>query len=437
MKTATPDKSLTYRDVFASGQAEEKSWARYAAKRESALAAVLDRGLETRGLEEWVHGKAAGLVAGDALPVRGEVAAAGSPEMARVAGSHLLVFVNGVFDPARSEIGTLPAGASVQPLSAGDEAADLGSVARDVESSFTALNSLFWRDGLQLILADGVVLEQPVELWFVNDLAGEAGLIPVRNLIQVGAGSEATIIERFVLGQAAVVEQPLTEVVCAAGSVVNHIKLVGGEAAGEHFGSTHVVQRADSTYRSWEIVTGGHLARRELHLDLTESGAKCDLNALYMGAGKQRFDLRTRVNHDAAECETRELYKGILDGEARGVFDGLILVARDSQQTSAHQTNRNLLLSDDAVANSIPRLEIYADDVKCSHGSTTGQLEDEALFYLRTRGFSPEEARTYLAWAFASEVIESIPVLELRAELSAVVTRTLDVVDDTLMGELS
>jgi Fe-S cluster assembly protein SufD len=234
-----------------------------------------------------------------------------------------------------------------------------------------------------------------------------------------------------------VVEQPLSEILCAPKAVVNHIKLVTGNAAGDHHGSTHVRQRSDSRYRSWEFVAGGRVARRELHLALTEPGAACDLNALYLGQGAQRFDLRTRVIHDAPECETRELYKGILDGEARGVFDGLILVARDSQRTSAHQTNRNLLLSDDAVVNSIPRLEIYADDVKCSHGSTTGQLDDEQIFYLRSRGFSPAEARTYLAWAFASEVIETVPVAQLKEELSVALTKTLDIVDSELIEESS
>ena len=436
MRTATPDKSLTYRDVFAAGQQDEPTWSHYAAARKNALEVVLTQGLETRGREEWMHGQAAGLASGDALPVHGEVLTSGV-EFPRLPGSHLLVFINGVFDAARSDLGDLPAGAVVQPLSATGEVGSVGALTKDSDSGFTALNAVFWRDGLHLKLAAGVVLTQPVELHFISDLAGQSGLVPVRNLIEVGQGSEATVVERFVMGTAGLVEQPLTEVICASASTVNHLKLVGGEAEGEHFGSTHVVQKKDSRYNSWEIVTGGRLARRELHLALSETGASCDLNALYMGTGQQRFDLRTRVNHDAAECETRELYKGILDGEARGVFDGLILVARDSQQTSAHQTNRNLLLSDDAVANSIPRLEIYADDVKCSHGSTTGQLEEEALFYQRTRGFSPEEARTYLAWAFASEVIESVPVPELRAELSAIVTRTLDVVDGGLIEEQS
>lgn len=437
MKTATGDKSLIYRDIFAEGQASESAWQSYASLRQHALDVVVERGLGTAGSEDWVHGSARALASGEALPLHGGAVVAVSSELKALADAHRLVFVNGVFDAERSAVADLPQGVVVAPLSAVAEAESLGTIANDDNSSFTALNTVFWRDGLCLEVADGVALERPVELIFLNDLAGEAGLVPVRNLIRLGAGSSATIIERFELGNASIVEHPVTEVVCGPKAVACHIKLVGGQAAGEHYGSTHVIQHAESKYHSWEIVTGGQMARRELYLDLTEPGASCDLNALYMGAGDQRFDMRTRVNHDAAECETRELYKGILGGQARGVFDGMIKVARDSQQTSAHQTNRNLLLSDDAVVNSIPRLEIYADDVKCSHGSTTGQLDDDQLFYLRTRGFSPAEARTYLAWAFASEVIESIPVPALRDELSAIVTKTLNLADCTLKQEQS
>jgi len=435
VRTATADKRLTYREAFSSGQAAEPAWMRYGALRQQALDVVVARGLDTRGQEEWVHGDAAALATGEALPLRGSLPVNDLPALVSVKNSHLLVFINGVFDAARSRVANLPAGATVRPLSGAEEISDLGAVADGRSSSFTALNTVFWRDGLCLELADDVVLEHPVEVHFVNDLDDTPHLIPVRNLIRVGARSEATIIERFDPGTDAAVEHPLTEIVCAANSIVNHIKIIGGGAAGEHHGSTHVDQHAESRYRSWEIISGGRLVRRELHLGLNAPGAGCDLNALYMGRGRQRYDLRTRVNHNAPGCETRELYKGILDEKSRGVFDGLIRVAPDSQQTSAHQSNRNLLLSDDAVVNSIPRLEIYADDVKCSHGSTTGQLEDEQLFYLRTRGFSLQEARTYLALAFAREVIETIPVPALREELAAVVTQTLDLVDANLIGE--
>lgn len=427
MKTVISDKSLRFAEAFDHGRANESAWGRWTDQREQALALIVEQGLQTRGREEWLFGNAGSLAAGESLPLCGAVSASELPALNAVNHSHLLVFVNGVYDADRSRIGNLPAGAVVAPLSASDEIPAVGSVLQD--DVFSGLNTAFWRDGLNLQIAAGTVLEHPVELHFINGLAGQSALIPVRNVVQVGEGASVTLIERFVGQDDGVAEQPLTEVVCGAGATVQHIKVLGGRAVGEHHGSTHVSQAADSSYQSWEILTGGRLSRREIHLVLSGTGATCDLNALYMGSGEQRMDLRTRVRHDAAGCETKELYKGILDDSSRGVFDGLIYVAKNSQQTNAHQTNRNLLLSDDAVANSIPRLEIYADDVKCSHGSTMGQLSSDQLFYLSTRGFSPEEARIYLAWAFASEVIESIPVASLRDELSAELTRTLAVFD--------
>jgi len=426
VKTASADKSMIYRDVFAAGQAVEPAWARYSEQRRRALTRVLENGLVTSGREDWVHGEAGGLATGDMVPVHGIATAQKMDKITTLSDSHLLVFVNGVYEPTLSRPGTLPAGVVVQPLSAVGELPALGSVALAEGDGFTALNMVFWRDGLYLDLPDGVVLEQPIELQFRVAPGSRGGVVPVRNFVRLGAGSRATIVERFTSGDDGVVAQPVTEIVCGPDAVLNHIKIIDGEAQGEHFGSTHVVQRRNSRYNSWEMLTGWRLSRRELHVDLAESGAVCDLNAIYMGGARQRFDLRTRVDHNAAGCTTRELYKGVLNGEARGVFDGLIRVAADSQQTVAHQTNRNLLLSDDAVVNSIPRLEIYADDVKCSHGSTTGQLSDEQLFYLRTRGFSPAEARAYLAGAFASEVIETMPVAALREELFALVSRDLE-----------
>jgi Fe-S cluster assembly protein SufD len=429
VKTVTSDKSKLFLEAFAQNNAAEPAWGRNRGQRQAALAVLAEQGTEIRGREEWLFGDAGAMASGDALPLFGKHAGNDLAAKISTENPHLLVFVNGVFDAGRSRIADLPAGATVVALSAVDDANQVGEIARDQESSFTALNSAFWRDGVLVKIAAGSVLEHPIELHYLNDLNGQVGLIPVRNVVQVGDKGAVTFIERSSAVAEGISEQPLTEITCGVGAKVHHIKVMSGLEVGEHYGSTHVVQAADSQYRSWEILTGGRVVRRELHVTLAGTGADCDLNALYMGSGQQRYDLRTRVRHDAAGCETRELYKGIMDDASRGIFDGLIYVAKDSQQTNAHQTNRNLLLSDDAVVNSIPRLEIYADDVKCSHGSTTGQLSDDQLFYLQTRGFSPEEARTYLAWAFASEVVESIPVESLRKELSAELTRSLAVFD--------
>ena len=200
-----------------------------------------------------------------------------------------------------------------------------------------------------------------------------------------------------------------------------------GEQDGSlHYGSTHVRQEADSRYCSREFLLGGELIRRELHVRLAGSGAQCELTGLSVIGDGQLGDVRTRVHHDAPGCRTDELYKGLFLGKGKGVFDGLIKVARDAQQTRAFQTNRNLLLDDGAVSHSIPRLEIYADDVKCSHGSTTGQLSAEQMFYLRSRGFDAATARQLLSFAFAREVIDSIGDQSLRSELTAEVTRRLE-----------
>jgi Fe-S cluster assembly protein SufD len=264
-----------------------------------------------------------------------------------------------------------------------------------------------------------VIFDRPVELFYLTDSQATGTMVSARNQVRAGQGSSLTVVEHFT-GPAtrAVMNTPFTEVFCAEDSIVRHLKIIRESADHLHFGSTHVRQMARSSYTSREFALGGQSIRRELHLDLDGEGASCDLTALYMGSGKQRLDMRTRVNHNVPGCQTNELYKGLLDGEARAVFDGLIKVARDAQQTAAFQTNRNLVLSDDTIAYSIPRLEIYADDVKCSHGSTTGQLDDEQLFFLRTRGFDPVTARIMLANAFASEVIEGVLNADLRQSLS-------------------
>ena len=425
MKTVTSDKSKLFLEAFAQNNEAEPAWGRNSGQRQAALNLLAKQGTEIRGREEWLFGDAGAMASGDALPLFGKHAGNNVASEISAEDSYLLVFVNGVYDADRSRIADLPAGATVVALSSVDEADQVGQIARDQDSSFTALNSAFWRDGVLVKIAVGSVLEHPIELRYLNDLNGQAGLIPVRNVVQVGDKGSVTLIERSSAVAEGISEQPLTEVACGVGSTVHHIKVMSGLEVGEHYGSTHVVQAADSRYRSWEILTGGRLVRREVHVTLAGTGADCDLNALYMGSGEQRYDLRTRVRHDAAGCETRELYKGIMDDASRGIFDGLIYVARDSQQTNAHQTNRNLLLSDDAVVNSIPRLEIYADDVKCSHGATTGKLDEEALFYLRSRGIRAADAKRMLLEAFASDVFALIRVKNLRLNVEERVTALL------------
>ncbi|MCP5070975.1 MAG: Fe-S cluster assembly protein SufD [bacterium] len=411
------------------------------ASREGALAELSRRaaerfgalGLPGGGREDWKYNRLDGGVESDFTPL--PAAGGKTPDPARFRelhpnhlDAHRFVFIDGRHRSELSEVGDLPAGASARNLvdatSEQIERAGIGKLAGFDDAAFTALNTAWLSDGFLLILEDGVELTRPVELLFLATQPGR--MTSPRVSVQAGSGSRATLIENYASMCA---EGHLTngvgEIRCGEEAEFRHVKLLRENAAAWHLGSTHVEQAAGSRYRSREFLLGGAMNRRELHLELTGPGAECDLNALYMGQAEQVLDMRTRVRHSAPDCETRELYKGILDGNSRGIFDGLIHVAEDAQRTDARQSNRNLLLSRDATANSMPRLEIYADDVKCSHGSTVGQIDAEQLFYLRSRGFDPESARALLTHAFAKEIVESVDHVVLRQELMAELGRRL------------
>jgi len=421
VKTLTDSGTQAFRNLF---ERTAVVWNTHTALRQAGLDRFEALGFDTKGREDWMYSDMGSVGDGRSLPMADQPSVKVAADALPVTEGYRLVFLNGLLCSELSDLTGLPDGVTLQPLADSQPGDKLGAVTDFFNSALAALNTAFWRDGLYLAVADGVKLDRPVNLVFVTDTAADHKLVPVRNLIVAGSDSSLTVVEHY-HGNTPAAQLPLTEVHCAAKSVVQHVKLLGGEAVGQHLGSTHVVQHEDSVYRSWEIALGGDRTRRELHLELAGPGASCELNALYMGDGDQRFDMRTRVNHAAADCRTVELYKGILDGNSRGVFDGLINVARDSQRTAAFQTNRTLLLSDDAVSHSIPRLEIYADDVKCSHGSTTGQLNEDQIFYLRSRGFTTAEARAHLATAFAAEVLENMPVAQIREDLTRRITARL------------
>jgi Fe-S cluster assembly protein SufD len=383
-------------------------------RRQVALDSFRRLGFDIKKREEWKYGNVGPLTQEPFRP-RPESATT-TAQISEAAAllpasqNHRLAFINGVFCAELSDIGALPEGIRLAPL-AGTNPDDLGLLARLEHAPVTALNTAFWQDGLLLEAAAGAQVDRPVELFFFTDVQAARTMVSPRNLILAGPDSRLTVIERYLDGmpdgESALIT-PVTEITCAENATVEHIKVFREGRDQLHYGSTHVRQLAGSHYRSREIALGGRSLRRELHVDLDGTGADCDLKALYLADGEQHMDLRTRVNHNVPGCQTDELYKGILDGKARAVFDGLIKVARDAQQTEAYQTNRNLVLSDDTFCYSIPRLEIYADDVKCSHGSTTGQMDEEQLFFLRSRGFDSRTARAMLTLAFAREIMVGI-----------------------------
>ncbi len=336
-----------------------------------------------------------------------------------------LVFVDGRFAPGHSFVGELPAQAFVGRLS---EAIETGhaEIAEHFGGDpgggrwthgFAALNAALFEDGACVLLPRSLRIEGPIHLVF---LASGGTMSFPRNLIVLGENAQATVVETYGWAGGGVDESltvPMTEIVAHDHSNLRHVKLQRESRQGFHVATFALRQERASRVASHSISLGGAIVRNDLFAHLGGEGADCVLNGLYLADGQQLVDNHMKVDHAAPHCESHELYKGVLDGRARTVFNGLIHVHPGAQKTDAKQSNRNLLLSEDAIANSNPQLEIYADDVKCTHGSTVGQLDEDAVFYLRSRGIGLEAARSLLTYAFASELVERIPVEPVRRDL--------------------
>jgi Fe-S cluster assembly protein SufD len=294
-------------------------------------------------------------------------------------------------------------------------------------SAFTALNTAGFRDGGLVHVPTGLDLERPVHFVYVTTLDAEGTAIHPRNLIVVERGARASVIESYVtLAPDGVYwNNPVTEVATAAGSWLEHTRIQRESERAYHIGLTHVDQQRDSHYRSFSMAMGSALARHNLHVRLNDENIETLMYGLYLTRGEQVVDNHTAIFHDQPNCRSWEVYKGVLDGRSRAVFNGKVFVQPAAQKTDAKQTNRNLLLSDLAKVNTKPQLEIFADDVKCTHGATVGRLDDLALFYARSRGVPQEAAERLLTYAFAAEVIEEVALEPVRDELDRLVLERL------------
>jgi len=272
--------------------------------------------------------------------------------------------------------------------------------------ALTAMNTALWQDGAYIEIFPVTPVEGFIHLLFIGE--GSAASHP-RNLIVAGHGSQITVIETYV-GSGTYFTNTVTEIVAGQGAVVDHYKFENESLEAFHIGTVQIHQERSSSVTSRTIAIGGGLVRNEINVALTGEGASLSLEGLFVLSGKQHVDNHTVIDHVAPHCDSLELFKGILDENARGIFDGRIIVEPDAVKTSSRQTNRNLLLSETAVVDSKPSLEIHNDDVKCNHGSTIGQLDEEALFYLRARGIGEEDARNLLVYAFASEIVERMKI---------------------------
>jgi len=354
----------------------------------------------------------------------------------RVDDAHLLVFVDGIFSADHSEVGSLPGGAVVSSLvlaaASGSAVAarHLGSLAPLDEHPFAALNTAVLADGAFIHLPSGTELEQPIQILFVAGAGGRPSLSAPRILIVADNSSRATVIEQHVGDGDASLSCPVSEIVLGEGAVLEHVAVQEEDDSAYHLAARQIRLAAAARYSAQAISLGGALARTDIGIALDGEGAEVSLDGLYLVDGDRQADTHLTVRHARPGCESHQLYRGVLAGSARAVFNGLIIVDQDAQKTDANQSNRNLLLSDEATVYSNPQLEILADDVRCTHGSTVGRLDEEAIFYLRARGIGRDDAMRLLTVAFAGEVIGRIPVGELRDRLEMVVGSRLGTMID-------
>jgi Fe-S cluster assembly protein SufD len=337
---------------------------------------------------------------------------------------HQVVLVNGQFVPRFSRPTGLPEGVLVGSLATALDAwgasirPHLAQYARYEDAPFVALNTAFLRDGIFVYLPRGAVLRQPLHLVYIATSGGQPSVVHPRTLVVCESNSQATIVQSYLpAGDGVYFTNAVSEFVLDENAYVHHCKLQRESKQAFHIETLQIQQRRGSNFASQSLTLGGRLVRNDINAVLAGEGGECTLNGLYVADGHRLVDNHTRIDHVSPHCASHELYKGILDGHARGVFNGKIFVHQDAQKTDAKQTNKTLLLSDDAAINTKPQLEIFADDVKCTHGATIGQLAADALFYLRARGLGAKEARSLLTFAFANDVLRNIKVEPLRRQL--------------------
>jgi len=393
-----------------------------AERRRQAAASFTELGLPTRRWEEWrfTGVKHLGEVPWVVAERGRQLLPMPRPSLA---DGHRLVVADGWLEPELSRLEGLPDGVFAGSLA--DAAAHRPELVEPhlarhdalTDHPFVALNAAQFRDGVLLWIPPGTVLDRPVELELIARRHDRPTVVLPRVLIVVGRSSQATVVHRSSGGSADTFTCAATEVVIEDGAVLDHYSVIDDDQSATHIASLEVRQGRDSALHSGAFTLGGGLVRNDLAVTLRGTGADATLDGLYLTAGSQHVDNHLLVRHGAPGGTSRQLYKGILDGSSRAVFNGRIVVDPGAQKTDARQSNRNLLLSAEALVQSNPQLEILADDVRCTHGSTIGRLDEDAVFYLRSRGLDRAAAESLLTWAFATEVVDRIRVPGLRDSL--------------------
>ena len=343
----------------------------------------------------------------------------------------LLVFVNGNYSADKSDLLNLPKGVVVESLSNASKnhsyliQQHFSKYASYTNHLFTALSTAFTKDGAFIYVPENAIVDEAIHLLFITDLSNEKIITHPRNLFIAAKNSQVKIIEHYasVDDDQIYFTNSVTEIFTGENAVVDHIKLQEESRSSYHIARMEVDQEKNSNFRSHSISTGAQIARNDFNAKFNDEGGECTLNGLFMIEDSQLFDAHTLIDHAKPHCNSHEHYKGILDDKSRGVFNGKVIVRTDAQKTNAFQENNNILLSNEALVNTKPQLEIFADDVKCSHGATIGQLDDEAKFYLKSRGIGEESSKAILLHAFASDVITSIKIEPVRNYLEEILTK--------------
>lgn len=439
MAQATKEKS-SYRAAFDALQVEDApmlpAWV--LRLRETALERFEQVGFPTTDVEDWKYTNVAPIAKGDFTPFAsaadGELNAEQLSAFLAEEAASRLVFVDGIYRAEFSAQGNLPAGVVVADFATafgGEHETLLRTyLARPDKTEmdgFNALNAAFLRSGALVYLPKGAQVTEPIQLLFLSTETTQPAAVFPRVLVVAERESAATIIESYaaVADQSRSLTNAVVEVFVGENARLTHYKVQRESDAAFHIASTDAELERSGVYDLTTITLGAQLSRHGINVRLAHEGAECWVDGLYLVGTGQHADTHSLIDHISPHCTSHQLYKGILDGKSRAVFNGKVFVRRDAQQTDAQQSNKNLLLSNEARVDTKPQLEIFADDVKCSHGATVGQLEEEELFYLVSRGLHADLARNLLTYGFAEELVEKIKIESIKRQLDEAILNRL------------
>ena len=420
---------------FAAAREGEPSWV--ARLREGAYGRFEELGFPTTDEEDWKYTSVAPLARKAFMPAAEAAAGPGAAEVEPFVSAEArrsrLVFVNGTFAPGLSTLEAVPRAVVAEDLGAalaGEHAEvlweHLGRLSGEGSDAFSALNTAFLGGGAFLRVPEGVEVTAPVQLLFLSSPGEGGGAAFPRVLVLAERDSRLDLIETYAsLGGGEYFTDAAVEVFVGEGARVTHYKVQDEGEGAFHIASTRAEVSRAGAYDLTTVTLGGQLSRHEIEVSLVGEGSECSVDGLYIVGTGQHADTHSLIDHRVPHCTSRQNYKGILDGRSRAVFNGRVYVHEGARQTDAQQSNKNLLLSTDARVDTKPQLEIYNDDVKCAHGATVGQLEEEELFYLLSRGLHPDLARNLLTYGFAEEIVEKIRHESIRAQLDEAILNRL------------